>query len=73
MMGFLALVPGLVIVVLFIVLWMTDFLPHPRVVGACGAIGLGLQFLGRSEVVSLAGLLINVVLAVYLVIRFKLS
>ena len=73
MMGFLAFVPGFVVVVLFIVLWMTDFLPRPRLVGACGAVGLGLQFLGTSDAVSLAGLLINVVLAVYLVIRFKLS
>ena len=73
-MGFLFLLPGIASLTMFILLWRNDLLTHPRVVGVCCAIGLTLQFVGGQRVgVWLAGLLVNVGIAVYLSIRLKLS
>jgi len=73
-MGFLFLLPGIASATMFVLLWRGKVLTHPRVVGVCCAIGLALQFLGGEYVgVWLAGLLVNVCMALYLSIRLKLS
>jgi hypothetical protein len=73
-MGFLFLLPGIVSVVMFVLLWKNDLLARPRLVGACCVTGLILQFSGSGYLgVWLAGLLINVGVALYLSIRLKLS
>ena len=73
-MGLLFLLPSIASLTLFMLLWRNDLLRHPWVVGVSCAIGLILQFLGGQYVgVWLAGLLVNVGIAVYLSIRLKLS
>ena len=73
-MGLLFLLPSIASLTMFVFLWRNDLLTHPRIVGVCCAIGLTLQFLGGQYVgVWLAGLLVNVGMAVYLSIRLKLS
>jgi hypothetical protein len=73
-MGFLYLMPGIASVVLFVLLWRNGLLGHPRLVGVCCLTGLVLQFSGSRYVgVWLAGLLVNVGIALYLSIRLKLA
>ena len=73
-MGFLYLLPGIASLTMFVLLWKNDLLARPFMVGAWCVTGLCLQFLGGGHVaVWLGGLLINVGVAVYLIIRLKLS
>jgi hypothetical protein len=61
-------------VVLFIILWRTDLLPQPYVVGGCVVVGVAVQLLAPSYSLPwLAGLLLNAVVAIYMAIRLKLS
>jgi hypothetical protein len=73
-MGFLFLLPGTASVVMFILLCTGGVLARPKLVGTCCATGLVLQFSGSgSGGVWLAGLLINVGMAMYLSVRLMLS
>jgi hypothetical protein len=73
-MPFLYLIPAVASATLFLILWWSDDLSHPRAVGACCFVGLYLQFyLADRMVVWLAGLLINCALGIYLAIRIKLA
>jgi hypothetical protein len=66
--------PGLVSVALFALLWRSGSFAHPTWVAALCATGLALQFLApTSSAPWLVGLLINVGMAVWLVVRLQLS
>ena len=68
------LVPPVASVVLFVLLWWADLLARPVRVGACVVGGVLVQFLAPAfSVVWVAGLLLNVGVAVYLSIRLKLE
>lgn len=72
-MDFLYLIPALVSAVQFVLQWQSDLLPRPAIVGVLCGTGLALQFVfDRSMNIWLAGLLINVAMALYLTIRMKL-
>lgn len=74
-MPFLFLIPGLASGVMFVLLWRGGLLSRPGLVGGLCATGIILQFfLGEpSTLIWLAGLLINVAVAVYLSVRLKVS
>lgn len=66
--------PGLVSVAMFTLLWRSGSFAHPAWVAALCATGLALQFLApASSAAWLAGLLINVGVAVWLTVRLRLS
>jgi hypothetical protein len=67
------LVPPIAVAVLLAVGWSTGLLTYPVRIGACWLAGVYLQFFSSSVTLSLAGLLINVVVGVYLSIRLKLG
>jgi hypothetical protein len=70
---FLSLIPAVASGVLFMLLWLGGLLSRPLVVGAWWGAGVCLQFIlgGSIGIVSLAGLLMNVALGVYLSVRLK--
>ena len=68
------LIPGITSVLLFGVLWWTDLLPRPQVVGGCVLVGVAAQSLAPAySVIWVTGLLLNVGTAIYLTIQVKLS
>jgi hypothetical protein len=70
----LFLVPGVASVVLLVLMWRGGFLSRPGLVAVWCAGGLALQFFGATfSPAWVAGLLINVVVAIYLSIRLKLT
>ncbi len=68
------LIPPVASVVLFLLLWWADRLVRPVRTGLCVAGGVMVQLLAPGfSVVWVVGLLLNVGMAVYLTIRFKLE
>ncbi len=68
------LVPPVASIVLFVLLWWTGLLDRPLRVGVWVVAGVVIQFLAPVfSAVWLAGLLLNVSVAVYLSIRLKLE
>jgi hypothetical protein len=69
------LLPAIASGVLFVLAWRGGLLSRPSLVGAACAAGIVTQFVlgGRSMWIWLAGLLINVGVAVYLAIRLKVD
>lgn len=69
------LMPAVASGVLFVLLWQADILSRPGFVATWYVTGLALQFVvgGRSMWISLAGLLMNAVLGIYLSFRLRLS
>jgi hypothetical protein len=74
-MPLLYLIPAAASGALFILLWVFGVLSRPLLVGAWWLSGICLQFfLGDAgNLVSLAGLLMNVTLGVYLSVRLKMA
>lgn len=74
-MGFLYLIPAIAGGVLLYVARSFDLLSHPLFLGIWWVTGLFLQFLVGSpfDFIWLAGLLANVILALYLSFRLKLG
>ncbi len=72
-MPFLSLIPAVASGVLFMLLWLGGLLSRPLVVAAWWGAGVCLQFIlgGSIAIVSLAGLLMNVTLGVYLSVRLR--
>ncbi len=72
--SFLFLVPPVLSVVFFLVLWFTDELQHPYIVGSvvlAGALGQGLA--PSNSAAWVAAVLVNVGIAGYLGIRFRIG
>jgi hypothetical protein len=68
------LIPPIASVVLLVILWSTDQLPRPRVVGLCVLVGVLAQwFTPMYSAPWVTALLVNVGLAIYLTMRLKLS
>ncbi len=70
----LYLLPGIASVTMFVLLWKNNLLARPGLVGAMCVTGIVLQFLfDQFSAQWLAGLLVNVAVAVCLIIRLKVS
>ena len=72
--GLLNPLPGFAALVMGLILWKNDDLRHPWLVAVCLAAGIGMQYFGDSYSLTwIAGLLLNVLNAIALLFRWKLS